>query len=133
MKRLPLLLTAALMVLLAACSEPPASPELEGQWSGSAGAYPMSFEIEPGGHVFEHSFVLEYGEGTLAIEVDSHAAGKSISITVLAVHGNGDRLEFELSGEVNGDTLAGTYHLKLTVGSDVTETSGTFSLTRLPG
>ena len=72
-------------------------------------------------------------KGTLAIEVDSHAAGKSISITVLAVHGNGDRLEFELNGEVNGDTLAGTYHLKLTVGSDVTETSGTFSLTRLPG
>src|SRR5690554_5012462 len=65
MRRLPLLLTAALMVLLAACSQPPASPELEGQWSGSAeagaAAIPMSFAVEPGGHVYAHSFQIEYG------------------------------------------------------------------------
>lgn len=134
MKRLPLLLTAALMVLLAACSQPPASPELEGQWSGSAdagaAAIPMSFEVEPGGHVYAHSFQIEYGGETLAVDVDSHATGKSISITVLAVHSNGDRLEFELNGEVNGDTLSGDYRLKLTVNGESSQLSGDFTLTR---
>lgn len=131
MKRFPLLLIAALMALLAACSEPPASPELEGQWSGTAGAYPMSFEVEPGGHVYEHSFELRHGNDTLAVEVDSHASGRSLRLTVLATHSSGDRLDFELSGEVNGDTLAGDYRLTLRVDGETSEAKGTFSLARV--
>lgn len=132
MKRLPLLLTAALMLLLAACSEPPASPELTGQWAGTAGGVPLEFEIEPGGHVYENSFVLTHNGETLSVDVDSHATGNTIRITVLATHSNGDSLEFVLNGSVNGDTLSGDYRLTLVVSGERSEVTGNFTLTRAP-
>lgn len=130
MKRLPLYLTAALMLLLAACSEPAASPELEGQWTGSAGGVPMSFEVEPGGHVYSNSFELTHDGETLTVVVDSHATGNTIRITVLATHSNGDSLEFVLNGVVDGDTMAGDYRLTLIMDGDKSELTGQFSFTR---
>ncbi len=130
MKRLPLLLTAAFTLLLAACSEPPASPELEGQWTGSAGGVPMTFEIEPGGHVYSNSFVLTHDGETLSVTVSSHATGTNIRIMVLAAHSNGNTLEFVLNGRVNGDTLSGDYRFTLIVSGEPSSLTGQFSFAR---
>lgn len=131
MKRLPLVLTAALMLLLAACSQPAASPELTGQWAGNVSGVPMEFEVEPDGHVYDHSFTLTHDGETLTVDVDSVATGNTISINVLATHTNGDSLEFVLNGTVNGDTLSGDYRLTIIISGEQSELTGNFSLTRV--
>lgn len=135
MKRLPLVLTSALILLLAACSnEAPASPELTGQWAGSVNAMvpvPVEFEIGEDGHVFEQSFELTHEGETLAVDVSSHADGRSIHIIVTATHTNGDRLDFVLNGAVDGDTLSGDYSLTVLLGGDSASYTGSFTFTRV--
>ncbi|MFA5552321.1 MAG: hypothetical protein WDA03_11985 [Trueperaceae bacterium] len=133
MKRLPLLLIAALTLLLAACSQPTASPELEGEWAGNVGVLPVSFEVQPGGYVYANSFRIEHDGETLTVDVSSQADGTSIVISVVAVHSNGDSMTFTLNGEVNGNTLSGDYQLTVVVNGESSTASGTFSLNRVTG
>lgn len=131
MKRLPLVLTAALMLLLAACSQAPASPELTGQWEGTADGAPMSFAIQPEGQVDESSFDFRYEDENLTFVVESHATGDTITISARAENSAGDSLTFVLNGRVDGNVLSGDYKLTLTVDGSQTVLEGTFRLTRV--
>jgi len=90
----------------------------------------MAFEIQPDGKV--HNFDVSYESDTLSATVSSHVTGNKLHITGLAAISSGDRLEFVLDCEVNGDTLTGQYRVTVVVLGATTVTTGQFTLTRAP-
>lgn len=134
MKKFPLILMAAIALVLAACSQPQEPTAAAGSWRGqvqSTGlSVPLSFEVDASGRINDGSFNASFNSEDFSWTVDAVVTDTTINVDARASHVSLGTVTFELDGTVSGDTMSGTWTLVASNDDGSFNASGSFELTR---
>ena len=134
MKRIPLILMAAIALILAACSQPQEPTTAAGSWQGQvqyAGtSVPLSFEVDATGRINDGSFNASFSSENFSWSVDAVVTDTTIDVDARASHDSLGTVTFEMDGTITDDTMSGTWTLIASSGDDSFNASGQFTLTR---
>ena len=130
LKRLPLLLLLVFPLVLAACSDPAPSPEVQGRWASTT--LPLTLTVDRDYNVANSDFHLEWDGGFLDYTVSTRVTGNSLTVTAVASTADAT-LTFRLNASVDGDIMRGDYSLVgvTSGGSEFLRASGSFSASRV--
>lgn len=135
MKRITLLLSIGLALVLVACGGEAGTVQTAGHWEGelqTAGIRtPFTFTVDAEGKVASSSFKFDYKDWGLSYSVTSHSSSNSLTVVAEASSTLGS-VTFELDGTVKSNTMTGGYTLIVMAGSEGTPLSftGDFTATR---
>lgn len=134
MNKFPLILMAAIALVLAACSQPQEPTAAAGSWQGQVqyggASVPLSFEVDAAGRINDGSFNASFNSEDFSWTVDAVVTDTTIDVDARASHVSLGTVTFELDGTITDDTMTGTWTLVATNDDGSFNASGSFTLTR---